>query len=198
MSPLGNHVARHRLPVDGGKEKRMSKLAFELGFDWNVNPIQGVRDGVFPLQWSLVNDDLEPPAVISPFNSLNVGDTLSFRVYNFSALVPSDPPTPTVLQVLFSSATASENGPFSPLEFDEIEQGSLATVFFGQSVDPSVAFGGGALGGWTAESIDRSAVDFVTLANPGRFNFRALLTVVKPREQARFYRIDPEMVIGGG
>lgn len=181
----------------------MANLAFELGFDWDVPPFIGVSDGIFPLQVVLVNDgDLANPDdrfVISPSHPSNVraGDTLRFRVYDFSASVPTvDPPSPTALQVLFTSATSNDTDPISPFEVNGVPQAQWASLDFFPTAGESVAFDVGS--GWIAADAGplTAATGRLTIERDGRFKFRALLTVGIPGEMARFYRVDPEMVIG--
>ncbi len=173
-------------------------LAFEIGFDWDIHPIQGVRDGVFPLQLCLV-DDAGSGTVISPCNpsSVETGDTLLFRVYDFTD--PDSPsaglPEPSALQVLFTSASTIESPepPFSPVKDGDQPLAQLvATDFDDDDVRQSIAYGAQAPG-WTVRWSD---VAETVLQEPGRFKFRALLTVGISGEMARFYRADPEMVIG--
>lgn len=175
----------------------MASLAFELGFDWNTYPIQRVRDGVFPLQLALVEGTAPTGVLVSPFDcSAQVGDTLCFRVYDFtdSALDPA--PTPQVLQVLFTSAVnhpdAADPPPFSPVKVGDDQLAQLTGTDFKKSSPTSVAFGSTAMG-W---NVELSLGPDVTFRQDGRFQFRALLTVAIPGEMARFYRTDPEMVIG--
>lgn len=174
-----------------------STLAFELGFDWNVHPIVGVRNGVFPLQVSLVDDN--NGTVLSPSHpsAAKVGDTLLFRVYDFTDPdhLSAGSPEPSALQVLFSSASTvtSPEPPFSPVVIDENPLAQLAATSFNpNNVPPSIAYGADA-NGWKVEW--NLGADIV-LQQPGRFNFRALLTVGITGEMARFYRADPEMVVG--
>ncbi len=188
------------LPLDGRKENDMSAtLAFEIGFDWNIHPIQGVRDGVFPLQLCLV-DDAGEGTVLSPCHpsAIEPGDTLLFRVYDFTdyGSPPEASPEPSALQVLFTSASTivSPPPPFSPVVDDDgMPLAQLASITFPQTaVRPSIAYGVEAPG-WAVEwSIGVDAV----IQQPGRFKFRALLTVGTTGEMARFYRVDPEMVVG--
>lgn len=183
----------------------MENLAFELGFDLDVPAVQGVRDGVFPLQLALVNDDVDGsppgPAVISPFDPLMIskGYFLSFRIYDFTdpdGPSEGDLPSLSALQVLFTSATPT-NTEFSPFVIDDETQAQLATTCFLQDPTNSVAFGTGVRCGWEAQwSISNEIVTAFELMNCGRFNFRALLTVGVPGQVAKFYRTDPEMVIG--
>ena len=174
-------------------------LAFELGFDWNIHPIQGVRDGVFPLQVCLVDDG--SGTVLSPCHpsAVEVGDTLLFRVYDFTdpESLPAGSPVPSAVQILFTSASTIESPapPFSPVVVDGLQLAQLAaTSFDSTGVRPSIAYGAEAPG-WKVEwSQGAEAV----LQQSGRFKFRALLTVGIPGEMARFYRADPEMVVGHG
>ena len=186
----------------------MESLAFELGFDLDVNPVLGVRDGVFPLQLALVNDDVNgdppEPAVISPFDPsvVHMGDSLSFRVYDFSDPAAAVPPEPSLcaLQILFTSAT-SESVPISPFEIGGATRPQLATTNLELLPSPvsSVAFGDKVRFGWEAKwdvSPASPPVPALDLDNDGRFKFRALLTVGIPNQMAMFYRSDPEMVVG--
>lgn len=173
--------------------EEIPELAFELGFDLDVHPIQGVRDGVFPLQLALVNDGED--AVISPFDPSKVRQDyrLSFRVYDFSYPAPGLPtPSLSALQILFTSAT-SVSVPMSPFTQPQL----ATTAFVGPDVE-SIAFGEKVRFGWEVQWTDDSGetvTDF-RLERAGRFNFRALLTVGIPEEMAKFYRADPEMVVG--
>ncbi len=180
------------------------RLAFELGFDWNVPPTEGVRDGVFPLQVFLVDDGSR--SVISSCNSsqIETTDVLSFRVYDFT--LPdaaqadgSKGRAPFALQVLYTRAVVSIEGaplpPFSPFEEDGEPVAQLATTLFAAPASQSsIAFGAGAVAGWDVEWPGGDSI----LKLPGRFKFRALLTVAAPGQVAKFYRVDPEMVIGDG
>lgn len=183
--------------MDGRKEDelkhRAHKLAFELGFDLDAHAVQGVREGVYPLQIALVTDG-KSPAVISPYNPAMVHkrDFLSFRVYDFTSPGSIEPSSSLyTLQVLFTPATPA-NTEFSPFEFDGAVQTQLATTSFSESAANSVAFGP-VRAGWDVEWSVGTALE---IKNPGRFNFRALLTVGLPKQIARFYRADPEMVVG--
>lgn len=182
----------------------MASLAFELGFDWDTPPIIGVRDGVFPLQLALVDDD---GGVVSPYDSsvLQAPGQLCFRIYDFTdPATYRDPsrPVPNVLQILFTSAT-SGGGPFSPvLDGSGTPRAQLAAMSFDkENTQASIAYniGGSAVPGWTALwPLDESQPlqGSIALGQFGRFKFRALLTVGIPGQMVRFYRIDPEMVIG--
>lgn len=180
----------------------MANLAFELGFDWNVPPIQGVRDGVFPLQMALVRDGT-PGQVISPYDPsvVQVGSTLCFRVYDFTdaAHLPGvGSPSLEVLQVLFTSATTVEPPPGEPSRFSPVKDpdgNPVAQMFSTGFTAPSrssIAFD--VKTGW---DVTMNLGSEVLFSQDGRFNFRALLTVAFPGQMARFYRADPEMVIGG-
>ncbi len=184
----------------------MANLAFELGFNWDVPPIIGVRDGVFPLQLVLVNDD--DSAVISPCDSsvLTKGDELRFRVYDFTdpTTYPSPArPLPNVLQILFTSAGS---GPLSPILVGQppIQLPHLAAVSFVDDPPPtpSIAYiiGTSSVPGWDVlwQGLAPQPQDLMNLAQAGRFKFRALLTAGIPGEMTRFYPVDPEMVIGHG
>lgn len=169
------------------------KLAFELGFDWMVNPVIGVRDGVYPLQVHLVDDD--EGKMISACNpdDVPVGSGLRFRVYDFSHQIADPRATPKVLQILFTSATSDRNDPISPVKIDGAPQGQWAATTFRRCEHPSIAYP--AKSGWEAVWADGSAE--LPLSSEGRFSFRGLLTVETPGDTARFYRIDPEMIVGG-
>lgn len=185
----------------------MASLAFELGFDWDIPPIIGVRDGVFPLQLALVDDDRR--VVVSPYDSsvLQAPGQLCFRIYDFTdPATYGDPdlprPVPNVLQVLFTSAT-SGGDPFSPvLDKACIPCAQLAAMSFDNEDTPkSVAYiiGDSPVPGWKVRwFLDGSLRDSIALGQSGRFKFRALLTVGIPGQMVSFYRIDPEMVIGDG
>ena len=169
------------------------ELAFELGFDLDAHAVQGVREGVYPLQLALVKDGTSP-SVISPYNPAMVHqrDVLKFRVYDFTSPGSIEPSSSLfALQVLFTPATPT-NTEFSPFEFDGAVQTQLATTSFSESPANSVAFGP-VRAGWNVEWSVGSALK---IKNAGRFNFRALLTVGLPGQIARFYRADPEMVVG--
>lgn len=179
----------------------MANLAFELGFDWNTHPIQGVRDGVYPMQIFLVDDDSKTVISSCDPSKLKSSDVLKFRVYDFTALPAGEPPvaSPGTLQILFTSATTvpgQTQPPFSPVKDSGGNQVAqmAATSFKSVGASGSVAFTGSAVNGW---EVEWTGVTTVTLQQIGRFNFRALLTVSVPGEMARFYRVDPEMVIGG-
>ena len=179
----------------------MANLAFELGFDWNTHPVIGVRDGVYPLQVCLVRDARgeEPAAVISPCNPAEVKaeDELEFRVYDFTDYSPykdrPPAPRPMALQVLFTSGSEGQTV-FSPVIQPPGEVlPVLTSVSFDLDRAPkSIAYGVSI--GWTVEWSNTTEV--VTLGSLGRFKFRALLTVGVPNDMARFYRVDPEMVVG--
>ena len=178
----------------------MANLTYELGFDGNANAIEGVRDGIYPLQVYLVAD--EERKVISACNpdQIRRSDRLSFRIYDFSDPAAKRPHgmTPVTLQILFTRATKSDDGevkpPFSPIVENGLPLAQLATTTFTPLPEPtgSIAFGKAALAGWEVEFPN---VDLL-LQHTGRFDFRALLTVGIPGEVARFFRVDPEMVIG--
>lgn len=178
----------------------MANLAYELGFDGNANAVEGIRDGVYPLQVYLVTDDEKK--VISACNPAQIrrSDRLSFRVYDFSDPAAKRPlgMTPVTLQILFTRATKTEDGatkpPFSPILKDGLPLAQLATTTFTPvpAATESIAFGQAALAGWVAEFPGAHLL----LEHTGRFDFRALLTVGIPGEVARFFRVDPEMVIG--
>ena len=183
----------------------MANLAFELGFDWYVHPILGVRDGVFPLQMFLVNDDSGTVISSCDPSQVQTQDVLSFRVYDFTAWPAGVPPvaSPDTLQVLFTSATtvAGETQPhFSPVKLPNGNQvaqmAATSPMLVTAPPSTSIAFTS-AVAGWTVQwSTTNPAPEDVTLEQSGRFNFRALLTVSPPDEMAKFYRADPEMVIG--
>ena len=175
----------------------MATLAFELGYDWNVPPAIGVRDGVYSLQACLVDDDNEK--VISPCYcdsegtwSVQVKDSLYFRVYDFtdySGSPPNNHPVPTCMQLLCSSTDKTGNlTPFCS-KGDPVAQ-QAATYLTELDPQQSVAFAGTASFGWQ--------VHWQTpyLGFSGRFNLRKLLTVAIPGEMARFYHSDQEMVVG--
>ncbi len=180
-----------------------AKLAFELGFNWHTQPVVSVRDGVYPLQLNLVNDSMSPKAgglLISAGNPkhLHTACDLEFRVYDFSdwsAEPTADKPRPISLQVLFTSAVG-EGENFSPVVVEPKDSSTmvptLVSTIFKPSTVPSVSYGIGS--GWSAVwPGDRSLVH---ISNAGRFKFRALLTVGPLNDMARFYRVDPEMVVG--
>lgn len=176
-------------------------LAFELGFDWNVPPTEGVRDGVFPLQVFLVDDGKK--GVISSCNAAQVEttDTLAFRVYDFTETAPgeSTDAAPVALQVLFTRAVSPGEGleppPFSPIEEGGNQVAQLATTVLTPTATQSIAFGDGVVAGW---QVKWPGEGDLVLRKQGRFKFRALLTVAVPGQVAKFYRVDPEMVIGDG
>jgi hypothetical protein len=190
IAPLGT-----ALPVRGGKEQQM-ELTFELGFDWNSPAVQGVRDGVYPLQVFLVDD--RENSVISPCNPAQVGlnAKLGFRVYDFTDPRAGSPggAAPATLQVLFTRATSLGDPPFSPILRNGAPVAQLTSTSFASPARDSIAFGAAAVAGWDVKWPDGD----VRLDQGGRFKFRALLTVSVPGEMARFYRVDPEMVIGDG
>lgn len=171
-------------------------LTFELGFDWHTPPVEGVRDGVYPLQVFLVDNG--DAAVISSCNSAQVkrSDGLTFRVYDFTDPQASEPTgaAPVTLQILFTRATTLGDPPFSPIQDEGKPVAQLAATEFTSPAKASIAFGAGAAGGWNVKWPGGD----VRLEQAGRFKFRALLTVAVPGEMARFYRVDPEMVIGDG
>lgn len=177
----------------------MRNLAFELGFDWQVKPVVGIRDGVYPLQMCLVDDDERQ--VISPCNAeqVTVGSALRFRVYDFTYQAREPGPRPTVLQALFTAGTTDPGDPFSPIEIDGQSRAQWAATVFRRSEIPSLAFGvaSGWEALWAGEVIGGEIAE-LPLSRSGRFEFRGLLTVEALGEMARFYRIDPEMVVGGG
>jgi hypothetical protein len=172
------------------------ELTFELGFDWSSPAVEGVRDGVYPLQVFLVDD--RENAVISPCNPAQVGlnAKLGFRVYDFTDPRASAPAgaAPVTLQILFTRATTDLEAPFSPVLRGGAPVAQMASTSFAATAKDSIAFGAGAVAGWHVEWPDGD----VLLEQGGRFKFRALLTVAVPGGMARFYRVDPEMVIGDG
>jgi hypothetical protein len=175
----------------------MAKLVFELGFDWNVPPLEQDLSVMFPLQLCLVNDDARN--VISSCNpeAIECGDTLGFRLYDFTdpELRPAaGPPTPRTLQAFFTSAEKDiRKPPYSPILLAGQPETLLTSVTFSGGNAQSVA-GYPAQAGWHIEW--EGLPDRLPLAS-GRFELRVMLTVLIPGLMPRFYRVDPEMVIGG-
>ncbi|MCH9648654.1 MAG: hypothetical protein K0U98_10470 [Deltaproteobacteria bacterium] len=174
----------------------MANLAFELGFDWNVPPLEQDLSVMFPLQLCLVNDD--EGTVISSCNPRAIGcdDALRFRLYDFT-----DPkqqpearsPSPQTLQAFFTSAQEDvRKPPYSPILLAGEPQSLLTSVSFTGGEAESVA-GYPALAGWEVEW--NGIPNRLPLA-AGRFELRVMLTVLIPGLMPRFYRVDPEMVIG--
>lgn len=186
----------------------MAYLTFELGFDWNMPPSEQSPGFVFPLQMYLV-DNAAGGSVVSAChpgaisagdaaaNPPNPPDTLDFRVYDITDPGPSGA-EPQALQVLFSTAVNEQNDPFSPIKVGvDTPVSQLATTDIPPlniTDTPSIAYGTNATCGWNV-SISPSPLE---IRQVGRFELRAMVTLVVPGEMARFYRIDPEMVVGGG
>ncbi len=136
------------------------ELTFELGFDWNAPAVEGVRDGVYPLQVFLVHDS--DSAVISSCNSAQVKTNrqLTFRVYDFTDPKAGEPTgaAPVTLQILFTRATTIGNPPFSPILANGAPVAQLASTQFPsprRPVSPSAParWGAGTSSGRTATSI---------------------------------------------
>ncbi len=178
----------------------MANFTFELGFDWNMPPSGSALEVLYALQMSLVDDDNSE--VLSPCHSskLNVDDSLSFRIYDFTGS-PAAPTTavPAAMQILFCWATDNHNI-FSPIDISQgLQLPQLVTTEFVQipavgNMVSSISYGDVSRG-WTATTTPASPL---TLANAGRFELRAMVTVADPGVMARYYRVDPEMVIGDG
>lgn len=166
----------------------MADWTFEVGFDWSSPP---TMNGLYyPLQICLVDTSGTVFVPTNP-NWLKLGDTLSFRVYDITAY-PSEAPRPRVLQVLFSAGSSDESAPFSPILVRGQQESLFASMDLQRTSTGSVAFSvdSGWLANWT------HAVTPLTFELPGRFELAVALSVVNPGEMARFYRVDPEMVIG--
>lgn len=177
---------------------------FDFGFDWNAKPILGVRDGVFPLQLYMVN--VVSNSVLSPSNPSDLcqNDKLYVRVCDFTDVEggqwpQGEAPIPLALQVLFTSdvdpVPGQESPPFSPFQDSKKNQVSqfVFTQFLAAS-NPSPGFGSALVNKWRASI--HGGYESWTMQNSGRFKFRALLTVGVPGQPAKFFRIDPEMVVG--
>jgi hypothetical protein len=179
----------------------MADLTFELGFDWNMPSSENALGVVYALQMYLVKNDPDPnkSAVISPCNSskINTGDTLGFRIYDFTGS-PSAPAgtEPRALQVLFATAVDQQPANISPILVAGKALPQLATTDFGvpQQNPTSIAYGDVARG-WDVTTL--LPLSELRLSESGRFEMRAMLTVSVPGQMARFYRVDPEMVVGG-
>ena len=178
----------------------MANYSFEMGFDWNVPPSGGALEIIYALQMCLVDD--QEGVVISPCNAskLKIGDTLSFRLYDFTD--PAEPAPanalPQALQVVFAWAT-NDKSSFSPFQDEGSQLPQLATTQF-VAIPPvnngvtSVAYG--KVGrGWDVTMSPALPLNF---ENAGRYELRAVVTLALPGVMARFYKIDPEIVIGDG
>lgn len=174
----------------------MANLAYELGFDWNVPPLEQDLSVMFPLQLCLVDDD--KGSVISSCNprAIQNTDSLVFRLYDFTDREQrpvAGPPTPRTLQAFFTSAENDvREPPYSPILIEGEPQTLLTSVTFSESEIQSVA-GFPASAGWKIGW--EGLPDRLPLVS-GRFELRVMLTVLVPGLMPRFYRVDPEMVIG--
>lgn len=163
----------------------MARYVFELGYDLGVVPyLVGIK--LYSLQWSLVASDEQ---LVSPAHSnlLAIDDHFVFRIYDISDPTAGfDNWQPFCLKVTFRQATewAGEKA-VSPLARSQI-----VTVAFSRSEQPSVAFG--IASGWRADGVDGQIV------NAGRFELGVELSLEHPKQPARTYRVDPEMVVGDG
>ena len=130
----------------------MANLAYELGFDWNAQPIIQARDGLYPLQICMVNDDEREATSPCSSSTIGVDDNLTFRVYdftNYEGSPPGHPPIPNCIQVLFTSAKG-ESTTFSPFNNGGVQLAQLASKnFTQQNPVESIAFGEAAALGWT-------------------------------------------------
>ncbi len=188
----------------------MSRFVYELGFDWNMPDSESSLGVIFPLHMALVKKAQatgEEDKLIWPCHGSQVKttDTLAFRILDFTGS-PSAPAgtEPRALQVLFTPAARdTEEGPapFSPiLDAQNLQVPILATTDFHlESANALSAAYGAVERSWSvAWDVRASPHQSWLLSNVGRFELRALLTVAAPDEMARFYRVDPEMVVDDG
>lgn len=174
----------------------MANLAFELGFDWNVPPLEQDLSVMFPLQLCLVDDDQR--TVISSCNpqAIQCTDTLTFRLYDFTEpqqRPEAGSPVPQTLQAFFTSAEDDiRKPPYSPILLAGQPQSLLTSVSFSGAKVESVA-GYPASLGW---DVEWNGIPNRLPLTAGRFELRVMLTVLIPGLMPRFYRVDPEMVIG--
>lgn len=175
----------------------MAGITLELAFDWDMAS-RGSAIGVFyQLQWSVVDNGKK--IVISPVkrSAIRTGNTLDFCVYNITDPAFQLAPEPQCLQLLFNNAVdPTSTSPFTPIK-DNVPQITL-TDFRPLPKDSgavhSVAFGR-VRQGWAAEK--EGAPFTVTLGNSGRFELRTMVTVAVADKIARYYQVDPEMIVGG-
>ncbi|MCG8462629.1 MAG: hypothetical protein MI919_40610 [Holophagales bacterium] len=182
-----------------------NELAYDFGFDWNVPPSASYRGGVYPLQLGL--SDLTQDCVRSFCNGDDnpVGSSVRFRVFDFSPRAAGGgsgseaAPKPFSLQVLFTAGTEGEQGQtFSPVLDGSGQQQPQLLFTEWRALETTYNKVYGNVSGWLA--VDPVGAEHLTatLANSGRYKLRAMLTVGIQGQAARFYRIDPEMVVGGG
>jgi hypothetical protein len=168
-------------------EKDMSHFTFELAFDWKVKSKDGGVGRIYPLQANLVtNGQVISTAHVS---QIKPQDTLDFRIYDISQ-TPVSAVEPKCLQVLFDNATVGVIDPFTPFGSTPTQVPSLTFTVFGPSEEatPTVAYAPG-IPGWNVPGSHQ------TLDNSGRFELRMLLTVAVPDKIAKFYFVDPEVII---
>ncbi len=175
----------------------MNDLVYELGFDWNMPSTESSLGIIYPLQMELLSGE----ALISPCNGafIKTGDTLAFRVLDFTGSPPAPAGAePRSLQVLFSGAT-NDPTDFSPiLDDNKLQVPHLVTTEFHSSSDTTSPAYGTVARAWDVILDGGSTPSQLMLEDAGRFELRALLTVAASGQMAKFYRIDPEMVVDDG
>lgn len=166
----------------------MNSFSVDLGFDWNIEKEGLVRH----LQENFFMQ-LPTIGIASYFRVIAVGDMLTFNVYDITMNLtnPSGPSEPmrTIMagSVIFRSADGSTpSNPFG------LPAGEPIPLPLGEPLDVSECL---TFNGRYPHWADPKPYKVIT---PGRFMYKAELTVQQDGVETKIFFVDPEMEIGPG
>lgn len=168
----------------------MAQYAWDIGFDFNAlsdpenNNLPYLPNGCI----QVINDPVKGWTAGSTPKIFQVGDMLCFN--GFDRTENASPGDHTIIGgsitfVKADSATTSS----SPFSINPINIGNVVSTSTGTSAYI-----------WTPPNAPGyfNVVGFMTLANPGHYNFTILLDVQDKNQNKMTFRADPEMIVGTG